>query len=116
MSTSVKSLLSHDPVFRSPDMSRPFKPEVDASTVGSVLLQEGEDGADRPVCYFSPKFSRNQLNYSSTEKETLALLLVFQHFEVYLGSSSVPITMYTYHNPLVFLSMMYNHKQKQEAL
>lgn len=111
---SIKSLLSHAPVLSSPDMSKAFKLEVDASAVGAgaVLLQEGGDGADHPVCYFSRKFTPSQLNYSIIEKETLALLLALQHFEVYLGSSPVPITVYTDHNPLVFLSRMYNHNQR----
>ncbi|KAI2664116.1 Transposon Ty3-I Gag-Pol polyprotein [Labeo rohita] len=34
------------------------------------------------------------------------------HFEVYLGSSSLPIVVYTDHNPLVFLTRMYNHNQR----
>ncbi len=31
-----------------------------------------------------------QQNYSTIEKETLALVLALQHFEVYLGRSSLP--------------------------
>lgn len=47
----------------------PFKLQVDASNVGAgiVLLQEGEDGIDRPVCYFSRKFNSYQLNYSLSQ-------------------------------------------------
>lgn len=52
------------------------------------------------------------MNYSTIEKETLAMLLALQHFEVYVGSSSLPVTVYTDHNPLVFLSTMYNHNQR----
>ncbi len=46
------------------------------------------------------------MSYSTIEKEALALLLVVQHFEVYLGSSVQPIIVYTDHNPLIFLSNM----------
>lgn len=95
-------------------MSRPFQLEVDASAVGvgAVLLQEGADGVGHPVSYFSAKFNHHQLNYSTIEKETLAMLLVLQHFDVYVGSSSCPVVVYTDHNPLVFLGKMYNHNQR----
>ncbi|XP_016098863.1 GTPase IMAP family member 7-like [Sinocyclocheilus grahami] len=46
------------PVLSSPDVSRSFQMEVDASAVGTgaVLLEEGADGISRPVSYFSIKF------------------------------------------------------------
>ena len=111
---SVKSLLCHSPVLAAPDLSRPFKLEVDASAVGAgaVLIQEDADGVDHPVSYFSRKFNRHQVHYSTIEQETLALLWALQHFEVYLGSSSLPVTVFTDHNPLTFLSRMYNHNQR----
>ncbi|CAJ1087392.1 uncharacterized protein LOC118469438 [Xyrichtys novacula] len=111
---SAKSLLSHAPVLAAPDFSQPFKLEVDASAVGvgAVLLQEDSDGVDHPVGYFSRKFNKHQVNYSIIEKETLALLWSLQHFEVYVGSSPLPVVVFTDHNPLVFLHRMYNHNQR----
>ncbi|XP_030216443.1 uncharacterized protein LOC115546817 [Gadus morhua] len=111
---SAKALLSSTPVLAAPDLTRPFKLEVDASAVGAgaVLMQEDADGVDHPVCYFSRKFNKHQVRYSTIEKETLALLLALQHFEVYVGSSPLPVVIFTDHNPLVFLSRMYNHNQR----
>lgn len=40
------------------------------------------------------------------------MLLALQHFEVYVGSGSFPVTVYTDHNPLVFLNQMYNSNQR----
>ena len=110
---SAKSLLCCAPVLAAPDFSRPFQLEVDASATGAgaVLLQDSSGDVCHPVCYFSTKFKRHQLNYSTIEKETLAMLLALQHFEVYVGSSSSPVTVYTDHNPLVFLAQMYNNNQ-----
>lgn len=76
-----------------------------------MLLQEDLQGLDHPICYFSRKFNKNQVNYSTIEKETLALLLALQQFHVYLGSSMLPLVVYTDHNPLVFLARMFNHNQ-----
>ncbi|XP_076863849.1 uncharacterized protein LOC143516142 [Brachyhypopomus gauderio] len=110
---SVKSLLCSAPVLKAPDFAKPFKLEVDASGVGAgaVLLQE-DKGLDHPVCYYSHKFSECQTRYSTIEREALALLLALRHFEVYVGSSTSPVVVYTDHNPLVFLSRMYNQNQR----
>ncbi|KAL7852850.1 hypothetical protein SRHO_G00186350 [Serrasalmus rhombeus] len=101
-------------VVNTEDFSHPFKLEVDASATGAgaVLLQEDSSGIDHPVCYYSKKFVKHQLNYSTIEKEALALLLALQHFEVYVGSSPLPLVVYTDHNPLVFLSRMRNSNQR----
>ena len=67
-----------------PDFDKCFKFAVDASDVGIgvVLLQEDHNGIDHPVCYFSKKFNKHQKNYSTVEKECLALIVAIQQFEV----------------------------------
>lgn len=111
---NVKAMLCCAPVLAAPNFMLPFKLEVDACATGAgaVLLQEDNQGLDHPVCYFSRKFDKHQLRYSTIEKETLALLLALQHFEVYVGGSMQPVVVYTDHNPLVFLSRMYNQNQR----
>lgn len=61
---SVKALICNAPVLSAPRWDRAFKLEVDASYVGAgtVLLQSDDLGVDRPVCFFSRKFSKHQLN------------------------------------------------------
>ena len=110
----LKAILESSPVLAAPNFSKPFKLVVDASEVasGSALLQEDEVGVDHPVCYFSKKFNKSQLNYSTIEKECLALVLAIQHFEVYLSSSSLPICVFSDHNPLVFINKMKNSNQR----
>ena len=72
-----------------------FKLAEDASDIGAgnVLLQEGDNGEDHTVCYFSKMFNKHEKNYSSLEKECSSHILAIQHFEVYLTSSSTPITL-----------------------
>ncbi|KAL1275959.1 hypothetical protein QQF64_035582 [Cirrhinus molitorella] len=86
---------------------------VDASArgAGAVLMQADDAGIEHPVSYFSKKFTKCQQNYSTIEKEALALLLALQHFEVYLSSGN-RIIVYTDHNPLTFLSRMSNSNQR----
>lgn len=79
---SVKALLCNKPVLAAPDVSRAFKLEIDVRAIGAgaVLLQEDASGIDYPICYFSRKFNKHQLNYSTIEKKALALLLSLQYF------------------------------------
>lgn len=95
------------------DFDPQFKLPVDGSGVadGAVFLQEDKDGVDHPVSYYSKKFNTNQRNYSTVEKECLALVLALQHFEVYERSSCAPVIVFSDHNPLVFL-----HKLKDKEL
>uniref|UniRef100_A0A8C5DT92 Gypsy retrotransposon integrase-like protein 1 n=1 Tax=Gouania willdenowi TaxID=441366 RepID=A0A8C5DT92_GOUWI len=111
---SAKALLCSSPVLAAPNFDRPFKLEVDASMwgAGAVLLQTDENEVDHPICYFSKKFNKHQVHYSTIEKEALAMLLALQNFEVYVGSSSQPVQVFTDHNPLVFLSRMRNSNQR----
>ena len=97
-----------------PDFDKCFKLAVDASDVdiGSVLLQEDNNGIHHPVCYFSKKFNKHQKKYSTIEKECLALILAIQQFEVYLTSSTSPIVVFSDHNPLSFLHKLKNKNQR----
>ena len=62
--------------------------------------------------FFSKKFNKHQKNYSTIEKECLALILAIQQFEVYLTSSTSPIVVFSDHNPLSFLHKLKNKNQR----
>ncbi len=72
----AKTMLCSSPVLAAPNFERPFKVAVDASGIGSgaVLFQEGDDCFDHPVGYYSKKFNRHELNYSTVEKEGVGLI------------------------------------------
>ena len=110
----IKSILMSSPVLSAPDFSKQFKLTVDASDVGigAALFQEHDDNVDRAVSYFSKKLTKCQQNYSTIEKECLALLLALQHFDVYLNVTVHPILVFTDHNPLTFLHKMSNKNQR----
>ena len=110
----LKAILKSAPVLLPPDFDKCLKLAVDASDVGigAVLLQEDNNGIDHPVCYFSKKFNKHQKNYSTIEKECLALILAIQQFEVYLTSSISPIVVFSDHNPLSFLHKLKNKNQR----
>ena len=93
------------PVLKGPNFNIPFVLHVDASDVaaGAVLLQEDGDCVLHPVCYMSTKFKPHQRNYSTIEKELLSIILALEHFNFYLLPSD-PVTIYTDHRPLSYLS------------
>ena len=101
----LKSIMANEPVLAAPNFSKPFKVAIDASDVGvgAVLLQDDDDGIEKPVSYFSKKLNKYQKKYSTIEKEALSMILALQQFEVYLTNSKGEIILYTDHNPLVFL-------------
>lgn len=111
---SAKAILCSTPVLAAPDFGGSFKLEVDASASGAgvVLLQEDDRGIDRPVCYFPKKFNKHLLRYSKVEKEALVLLLALQHFQVYVGSSQIPVLVFTDHSLLVFVARRRNGNQR----
>lgn len=111
---NVKRLLTSSPVLTTPRLEKPFKLQVDASQVGAgaVLLQADEGGINRTISYFSRKCNVYQINYSTIEKEALALIWALQHFEVYLFVGTMPIVVYTDHNPLTFLLSLQNPNQR----
>ena len=111
---TVKAILMNTPVLLAPDFNKPFKLAVDASDIGAgaILVQDDNNGVEHPVCYFSRKFNKHQKNYSTIEKECLALILAIQHFEVYLTSVVTPIVVFSDHNPLSFLHKLKNKNQR----
>ncbi len=76
------------------------------------MLQTDEHGIDRPISYFSRKFNSYQTNYSTIEKEALALIWALQHFEVYVSCGIMPTVVYTDHNPLTFLHSLQSPNQR----
>lgn len=96
----TKSLLLNAPVLPAPRFDQPFKLAVDTSdtSVGAVLLQEGTDGIEHPVSYFSKKHDSHQKWYLTIEKD--------------VGLSCAPVTVYMDHNLLVFLHRMRNKNRR----
>ena len=82
----LKQRLCMAPVLQSPDFSRPFVLQTDASDrgVGAVLAQRDENNCDHPVAYFSRKLRPREQRYSTVEKECLAIRLGVEAFRVYL--------------------------------
>ncbi|CAN6560251.1 unnamed protein product [Malus baccata var. baccata] len=98
----LKEMLTSAPIIVPPDWSLPFELMCDASdyALGAVLGQRKEK---RPhvIYYASRTLNDAQLNYSTTEKELLAVVFALDKFRSYLLGTKVII--YTDHVALKYL-------------
>ena len=95
---SLKSTLLTAPVLQLADVSKPFRVYIDAGdfALGAVLPQE-VDQEWLPVANASRKLTPAEMNYTITEKETLAVvfalgnwkLYLFKHFDVFTDNQAV---------------------------
>jgi len=83
---ALKDMLCSAPVFRSPDFSRPFFVQCDASNsgVGGVLVQKTDEGDEFPMAFVFKKLSKAQRNYSVKEQECLAAIVCIKMFRAYI--------------------------------
>ena len=110
---TLKSVLTQAPVLVTPNFDKPFKISVDAcdTGMGAVLSQVDSHNVEHPVCFHSQKFSKHEKVYSTVEKELLGLIIALKHFDFYINGSSIPIQVFTDHNPLVFLARVKNNQR-----
>ena len=99
----VKELIQSSTVLAHPDFNKPFRIQTDASNhgLGAALLQLDDNLQLRPVAFISRALSSSEANYSTTEKEFLAIVWAFQRFHPYVHGS--PVVVETDHKPLLGL-------------
>ena len=102
---NLKKALTMAPVLARPDFSKPFTIQCDASNfaVGAVLTQEHEDG-EHPVVYVSRVLTAAERNYSTTEKECLALIWAMKKLRPYVEGYKFRVI--TDHSALKWLMKM----------
>ncbi|XP_076941908.1 uncharacterized protein LOC143611612 [Bidens hawaiensis] len=98
----LKGQLVNAPILVAPDWSLPFELICDASdfAVGAVLGQR-KDKHFHPIYYASKTLNDAQENYTTTEKELLAVVFAFDKFRSYLVLSKTIV--YTDHAALRYL-------------
>src|SRR5438270_10263447 len=98
----TKKKLSFALIIRPPDWTLPFEIMCDASdyAIGSVLGQRA-DKLPHVVCYASRTLNDAQMNYSTTEKELLAIVFSLDKFRSYVLGSKIII--FTDHAALRYL-------------
>lgn len=94
-----KTLLTNDPILQYPDFDKDFILTTDASNfaIGAVLSQ-GVIGSDKPIAYASRTLNSSEINYSTIEKELLAIVWATKYFRPYLFGRKFKVV--TDHKPL----------------
>ena len=82
---TLKDALISPPILCYPDFDKEFIVQTDASqfALGAILSQK-DNGLERPVAYASRTLSKPEMNYSTTEKECLAIVYALKHFRPYV--------------------------------
>ncbi|UYV73826.1 K02A2.6-like, partial [Cordylochernes scorpioides] len=103
-----KQALANTALLAYPDTELPISLCTDASdrAVGSVL-QQLDNNTSKPIAFFSKKLNPAQCNYSTYDRELLAIYLSIKFFKHLLEARE--FTILTDHKPLI-----YSFKQKNE--
>lgn len=101
----IKQALVTAPILSSPDFSRKFIIQCDASDagLGCVLTQE-QDGEEKVIAFASRSLSSCERKYSVTERECLAVVFAVEKFRPYI--EGVSFTVITDHYSLLWLNRM----------
>nr|GFC03575.1 reverse transcriptase domain-containing protein [Tanacetum cinerariifolium] len=99
---TLKDKLTEAPILITPNRDQPFELMCDASdyAIGVVLGQRIEKHF-RPIHYASKTMNQAEENYTTTEKEMLAVVYAFEKFRSYLIMNKSIV--YTNHSALKYL-------------
>lgn len=99
---TLKERLVSAPILNCPDFDRPFVLQTDASGfgLGAVLTQTFDDG-EKVICFLSRSLTRQERNYSPTERECLAVIWSIEKLRHYL--EGIHFTVITDHYSLLWL-------------
>ncbi|XP_031273170.1 uncharacterized protein LOC116131647 [Pistacia vera] len=108
---TLKEKITSSPIIMAPNWSSPFEIMCDASdyAIGAVLGQKVEKRL-HVIYYASRTLNDAQLNYSTTEKEFLAILFALEKFRSYLIGSKVIV--HSNHAALRYLLTKSNAKPR----
>ncbi|MBE2321340.1 hypothetical protein DVA67_035825, partial [Solirubrobacter sp. CPCC 204708] len=107
----LKEMLTSPPIMQAPNWNLPFEIMCDASdfAIGAVLGQR-VDKKPHVIYYASRTMNDAQRNYTTTEKELLAVVFALDKFRSYILGS--PILVFTDHAALKYLLTKQDAKQR----
>lgn len=101
---NLKTAMIQAPVLATPDFEKPFIVQCDASdlAISGVLVQKDpETNEEKPIAFASRKLRGAELNYTTTEKECLAVIFSIEKFKQYIEGLQFEVI--TDHSALLWL-------------
>lgn len=112
---NLKNQFSKKPVLSTPDLSKQFEVECDASKYasGAVLSQKDSNGTRHPIMFFSKSFSDAERRYDIHDRELLAIKRAFDEWRHYLEGARHQVLVRSDHRNLTFWKkpQKVNHRQ-----
>ncbi|XP_066253847.1 uncharacterized protein [Euwallacea similis] len=98
-----------------PSSSAPLSLTVDASDFAmGAVVEQMVNSSWKPLSFFSKKFSKTQCNYSTYDRELLALYSAIKYFRHFLEGR--PFTIYTDHKPLIYAFIQKSDKASPKQM
>ena len=98
----LKDALTTPPILAYPNLAQPFHLYVDASATGlGYILGQNINGQDVVIAYGGRQLNKAECNYSTTEREALAVVEGIKKYQVYLHGQKFYV--HTDHHALQWL-------------
>ena len=93
----IKRVVSRETLLHHPDFNKPFETHTDASLhqLGAAMSQNG-----KPIAFYTRKLNPAQRNYTTTERELLAIVETLKEFRTTLLGQQIKVC--TDHKNLTF--------------
>ena len=105
LSNQIKLSLSKEAELAIPNTTHPFYITVDASSIGlgAVLFQPNSNNKMQIISYNSRISTTQEQKLSTYDRELCAITFALSQYEFIIIGSKFPITVFTDHNPILFL-------------
>ena len=117
---TLNQLVTSEPILSQPDWSLDFDLCCDASHYGTgAVLYQNDPSAEkgkkqRLIAFYSYTFTKPEINYNTTEKESLAVIKACKYFQSYLDGRKCAV--HTDHGALSTLLEMKDPKTRSLAV
>ena len=114
----LKKHITEEPVLMMPDHTRLFQIKVNSSlfATGGILTQMDTNGDRHPCTYLSKSLTKEQRNYDTGDRESLAIVQALKEWWHYIQGSGHTTTILSGHNNLRYLKVSQTIGQQMARL